>query len=181
MRIALVRCHGINEESLGRRYRDANINRCCRQDLVSFLDGGNHDASPSRPHTAHADLGSDLIRAEASAGGEGQAADYVGLKESGRRSVLCNGLVFTEKWRLGPQPAGGPIPLSRKQLFAEQVLGGANVGVCPMFPGGEYDRFSGRGLASGELVQRLERPPKADTRRARDGGVEVNVLDCARS
>ena len=43
------------------------------------------------PHPAHADLGSDLIRAEAGARSEGQVADYTGLEASRRRSLLCNG------------------------------------------------------------------------------------------
>ena len=61
-----------------------------------------------------------ITSVEPSAGCERQVAELCGPKGSQTRSVLCNGLVFTEKWRLGPQPAGGPIPLSRKQLFAGQ-------------------------------------------------------------
>ena len=45
------------------------------------------------PHSAHTDLGSDLIRAKAGTGGEGQVADYMGVEASGRRSVLSNGEV----------------------------------------------------------------------------------------
>ncbi len=53
-------------------------------------------------HSAHADLGSDLIGAEPSAGSQGQVADYTGREASGRRSLLCNGLVFTEGRRPDP-------------------------------------------------------------------------------
>ena len=73
----------------GQRWRQ-NLDRHLAR--FSFVIRGPVDF----PHPAHADLGSDRIRAKAGAGDQGQVADYTGREADGRRSLLCNGQVFTD-------------------------------------------------------------------------------------
>ncbi len=112
--------HGNGREGLGFPLEPGDTlgirSQRLRQDFDGYLAIEGRVSGPIHlPHPALADLGGDLIRAEAGAGSEGQTARSIAVRVARTRSLLCNGVVFTDAQDLAPRksPSSGKAAITR--------------------------------------------------------------------